>query len=486
MGKVQLGVIVTGTTLLPLQELKGKLLRCKCIICENEDIYKENYLLSNAQECRNCAKIKSMKSEDLGRKKELEVLLAQEKAYCNREFRGIRPGEKYVESMESHSEDYALGKRIGDLQIRGYIGLWGRGLAYLKPDKLALNCNTCGFVRFEPMNKTTLGKNFECPVCSKLREQSAKKVQKKLAAHTEKVRTEKENIELKKREEIERLKELEFPKRKSLLDNVKKGSALENHIVKIKDLNKTCRLAGIRKEGSGFITDMVCMKCGTHLSISYTNRNKKVECHGCEELKTNVNYVGYYQKDFKHAVFNRLEIIEQRGQECDVKCTCCGKEQKGLSLYDVVNKNHYCNCPASVIDVVCSNDECAYSMEINIEDIVNENSKKFNCPYCKNQMTQEEIENEMYIEDSRLSTRKKLKAAGGEIGKVVATKNNILKESSPVFAGTDGELYYRCRCTEHNSDLLLTNTEIENYNHVRCNDGRNTLFKNIEFENIKL
>jgi len=487
---IVLGKTVEGTTLVPIRLLARNEVVCKCIICGTEDVYKKTYLEEHSQKCRYCTDVKSLGVDKLGKYGELKVLLAQEEAIVQRKFRGVKAGEKYVESYES-DDRFPLGSILGDLKIIGYIGKWGINYKYLKKESLVLSCENCHFTRFEKMKPALMKQKFNCPNCTKLKAQARDNVESKKSSEANHRRVIEAN-------QIERNTEKEFNQSGLDLEEADKRKRLNKHIKKICELNPNHAIVGVTVRGSGYSTSVVCNKCGTLSIINNSNRNKPVVCVGCAKMRDNPNYVGVLFRDYVHSVHNMLEITKQyKGDNdipsCDVRCIGCGKEKSDISLYNVINNKVFCDCPKSSLLMVC--DKCYKMFEIPMKEVINSNTQERICPDCGKVFTDTDIKNESYLYDNKMSLKKKLESLDSELNDKDDTKmkprtrlvsNNLIKEERAIYAGIDGNMYYRCMCTTHNISLVLNDDEILNYNHERCDDARSELIPRINTENLRM
>lgn len=468
MKVIKLNKLIEGTTLVPIRKESNGLLRCVCQVCGrgNTDsdsyvnmLYNESYLKENNQECRFCNYLKRLDKENkLGNKNAVDILINKEKLIKSGHNEIIKPNSDYIITGGSIKSPFTLGypfkKEFGDFYVLGYIGKYRDKFKALSPDKLAFRCKYCGNTKIY-LSGSKIPSSIICDNCSKQREIISEKKLK---------------LKEKKQSSIKPKKEKPLVKIKSHKDFIRDKFKFDKYISSIQDKNPNCTVLDVVKEGNGHVTKLRCNKCGSLLSISKTKKPSKVECLGCKRKLKAPNYKGVLFRDHTNTVVNRLEIINQYGNLCDVKCIGCGKVQEGLDLFSVLSRMFCCTCDNSISFTCCS--VCGKELkEFSIKDILN-NKAGCTCSECKSTYDSDFYKLDLKLEDDKITLKKKI-SSFGEVGRVkaVLTDTNLIKESEPVYVGTDNEYYYRCRCCTHNTDLVLSNSEIDNYNHEFCDSS---------------
>ena len=505
-------MIIKGTTLDLIEELPGNKGICKCITCGNTDVYNLSYVNSSGQECRACKKYKNDKNGTEGIGKTVKVLLKEEE---NRlaGAPALKEGRKYIISERSGKSlpNLPLGKEVGDYTLFGYIGEFGVLGRFKQPDSVILRCKRCGTFKEVPLKTMITLRTSTCPNCASIAKEAKARVDEakaecknkrqemiqKMAQAREDKRKKEEERELAKlnkqieREQAKQQRELDKEQKKRDKIAQKESAKLKEYKDAIAKKNPGFFVKA-RPEGSGFVTSLICKECGTIVAFTNTNKNKAYECPGCAAKDKDPFYRGTCTKDYTNSVFNGLKIVRQYvdedGYKCDAVCRQCKNEFNGVDLYDVINRELYCDCEYSMVDIEC--ERCGMNFEVPISKIASFEGKGDECPYCHNEVSQSELCNASAIADATSTLWAKTKAAGELFkgGKNIDVKpeNRLVKERTPLYAGTDGEYYYRCNCLEHNTSLILNNTEIENYDHSQCHDSRQHLMNKPVADKLKL
>lgn len=491
MADIILNKLIPGTTLVPISREKGGMLRCICSVCgkgspESDLIvnmmYKESYLKANQQECRYCAYLKKLDTEQrLGKKNTVDILMMKEIQIKRGHSEIIKPnGSYFTKEPNSKIPNFCYpSSPLGDLKVLGYIGKYNVHCDCDTPNLIALRCPICQYTKVSPIVGVK-ARNNTCPNCSEQIAAVALESQKRIKEKTKRVENKVEKIKIKEFNKP-------FIRKSQYKDTVRNKEAFADYIKSVENLNPDCTILDVIKQGSGYITKMRCNKCGTLLSISNTNKSKTKECDGCEKRRHNLNYKGILFRDYEHTVFNMLEIISQDFDKCTVKCTCCGKTHERLDLYGVISRQYVCDCEMSSPEVYCTSCNCILD-SFSMEDIANSKCGA-TCKDCGKSYTSTFYQNEVKITDDNMSLRRKLQSYDNKSIKSIKAKlvgNSLIQEANPVYAGTDGEYYYRCRCTEHNVDLILSSTEIENYSHEYCEDARHKMISEPNADKMKL
>lgn len=501
-------MIIEGTTLEFISKLPDDMCRCRCITCGTEDTYKFSYIKSKGQECRTCKRYKNPGNLiNNGIKNKIEVLVREE---INR-IKGappLREGSDYIETKKTFKR-IPLGKFYGDYKVFGYCGKYGPNGARKRYEKVVLRCDRCGNFKEVSIRDIDDSSKFYCGVCSKIRKEAETRVNDAMAEIKNKeiqsaqkaqelIRKKQEEKEQRELDKLNRQLEKEQKKRTDelLREQQKREKIANKENAKLQEYKRLISeknpgyFVKVKPENPGFITTLICKECGTVISFTNTNRNKVYECEGCKKKKENPFYKGTYTKDYINSVFNGLRIVNQykddEGFKCDAVCRYCGEEFNNIDLFDVINRKIYCECKYSCVDVFC--DKCGTPISITKKELSTLGDNGITCK-CGEQILKSTIENEVVIEDTSQTMRDKAKAIGEKFkSNNVDIKPDIklIKEREPLYAGTDGEYYYRCTCIDHNVTLILNNTEIENYDHTQCNDIRQHLLAKPESDKIKM
>lgn len=501
-------MIIDGTTLDLIEKAHDDKCICQCTVCGTKDVYNLRYLQEKGQECKTCKEFKrALNDESDQTKKEINKLLKQE---SDRIIKGeiFAPGNKYIDTKNS-LKGLPLNKEFGDYVLIGYIGLLGGNGRKGKATHAVLKCNRCGYIRIYDIKAAATLSKLICGRCSKIYKEAEEreiKLRKEIRDRKLKAKT---KIEQAKQKKIEAAEQKEIEKAERDIARVQKKEA----DIKFKEQKKRQRIADkesakltaykesiqeknpdyfvkVRREGDGFLTTLICKNCGSAITFTNTNKTKVYKCDNCKKKEANPFYKGVYQRDYTNTVFNDMRIIRQYvtedGYKCDIECRQCRKQFLGEDLYDVLNRKIFCDCERAGLFWVCT--DCYKGNLITPEQLMNMGAEGFTCD-CGNKLSKQDVENEIVINDAGNSMRDKSRAVG-ELFKSgdteIKNSSQLIKERVPLYAGTDGEYYYRCHCMEHNISLILNNTEIENYDHTQCFDTRQKLLSKPDADKIKL
>lgn len=505
---------ITSNTLEVKSELPGGKVICVCKVCGTEDVYDKAYITSRGQECRTCKAYKSHK-DTVGRTyalaRQIEMLL--KKQVKIKEGKLVpRKGDEYISTLPPGFEKLPIGKVYGDYKIIGYIGRYGTNGYKQKPKEVVYQCIKCGNYRVLDIKSASTMTSLICGSCNRIKREAADRVRttiaeikltKRKAAERQLQREEQKKEKLEQRE-IERANrqiekeqkkqaeaiEKEQEKREKLALKEEKKRENFKETLKSRYPNSYIHLKPL-KSSEEIEAVMICKKCGTVTPYSKHLRGKGENCPGCEKMKLNPFYKGLCMKDYSNTVFNGLRIIKQyvneRGFMCDAVCRYCGKEFNNVAVYDVIMRELYCDCKYSVIDIYCPS--CGKPIAVTKDDIAKMKTEGIICK-CGCNIKKSEILNEVVIEDTSQTMRDKAKAAGEAfkaVGNVeICSDTQLIREREPLYAGTDGKMYYRCTCMKHNTTLILSEEEIENYEHEQCMDSRQHLITHVNTDNLRL
>lgn len=227
--------------------------------------------------------------------------------------------------------------------------------------------------------------------------------------------------------------------------------------------------------GSKKVVTLICKKCGYVIVKKSPDKNYSVpECGGCKIRLKHKGYLGKCQLSQKYMVYNGIEIIKQytdpvKGYLCDIKCAICGRQDsvvKGVYLIDVINGKYFHDCDYPEIIHKCEN--CGNQVQLTIKEIVTTNNTK--CSKCGKPLDNTELRFKILLYDRNLIINKVRKAMDeeGPISKIMIWSNNtLLYDQIPIYR-RNGENYHRCFCITHGLRLILSETEIYNYNCEKC------------------
>lgn len=506
-------MIIDGTTLELLEELiDGKGL-CKCKSCGIVDVYNLKYARDTKQECKSCKELHKTFENKSDARKEVERLMQQEQ---DRVIKGVilAPGNKYIETRTSIT-GLPIGKELGDYILIGYIGLLGANGRKCRPTKVAIQCRVCNDIEIRDIKEVATMTGKWCSRISKLKREASEREtairteiknrkinasEKAKIAQQKKIQAAEDKAIAKVAKEIAReqqkkanadLKEQQKRQKRQKIAE-KESAKLTAYKEAIMEKNPDY-FVKVRREGDGFLTTLICKNCGSAITFANTNKTKVHKCKNCEKKEKNPFYKGLYQRDYTNTVFNGLRIVKQYvtddGYKCDLVCRMCGEQIIGEDLYDVMNRQIFCNCDKAGLFWVCP--ECWANHLITPNEMMSMTDEGFKCTCGKGIISKAEVANEMVISDAGDSMRDKAKAIGqmfktGNSNTEIRSRSQLVKERNPLYAGTDGEYYYRCHCLEHNVSLILNNSEIDDYDHTQCYDSRQHLLSTPQADDIKL
>lgn len=486
-----------GQSTLYVEDTHYNKIVCRCQKCLTSAVYKEEDLTEYAV-CKVCNGI-MLARECI--KPTVEMKTASSL------IKNSRMG-KYRNNTNSITtamvyKDIHVGETLEDMTIAGFVGKAnkkGTGVSFETPTQAVLLCKYCNYYsriidleKLYDYKKTGEGLDLHCPHCSEIIKKAAlevKELSKNRVAHSQKMiaRSNDKRAEAVREDGTSQL----IQKAKSPLDNVKAGSKLQALLDKVKESNKNMNIQDVEVSGSSYKVACTCEKCGTEVIIPSTKRSKQVDCPGCERLKTDLNYVGAYNKDYTGTAKNLMELVERKDDMCTVKCNSCGRVYDNIKFYQWYKGKVICDCENNQLrdEVICNN--CGEYMTIPLKDVVGkaDNTKQIICNKCKKESgisLQEIIDDYIEAPSVAITTSNKLGVARNKIKSSTDLINGtIVKDKNPLYIGTDGNMYYKCTCLMHNTDMILNDDEVSMFNHEQCTDVRQHIMEDLTKDKISL
>lgn len=230
----------------------------------------------------------------------------------------------------------------------------------------------------------------------------------------------------------------------------------------------------------------VCNSC--HKTADYSSRHlakSDARCKLClsaSEMEFNdtpEDEIGVY----KGLIFNGLKIKKwyrdsDDKYKCIVKCCTC-KEETEQDLYlvksgDVLCKNcmdignAYKNAKNPKIVLLCQNPECNGEIVLDYRQFYSNSHAR--CPECKKELN---LIGERGLRDSDMVLRDNLNPylnKGLKLSKIHGLKQ--LAVFGEAFKNRDDEMCYNCLCLNHNQEMVLTEKEIDKFNHQYCTGSK--------------
>lgn len=258
---------------------------------------------------------------------------------------------------------------------------------------------------------------------------------------------------------------------------------VESTLEKIKELNNNLNIQGIETDGPVYTVQCSCSLCGSSISIPSSLKNKKVECEGCKKQYYDTNYRGIYKRDITNSVKNSLQVVKDHGQQVTVSCHYC-KRQYTISKYDFLSGSAYCKCNVPVYEDYCI--KCDAFISVNMEQLMKLRQEELICPRCheKSGIQLSQIKAEVVGTDSKIEVAKNFEMAIKDIKNSTLKSNDLVKSKNILYTDQNGNNYYNCRCIKHNQNMILTDQEIDMFNHEQCGDVRQTLLNINSLEDI--
>lgn len=490
------GDYVDGTTLYVSDTFYNKV-RCRCQICGLEGVYTEDELEGKTG-CKYCAEFKLAKHriKPTTEMNEADKLI---KKFANGDYKGMSNFISHVQKANG----LAVDQLFNDLKLEYFIAKIKRAnnsVSYANPHLAILTCRYCGVYKrkisldeLSQYNETEEQREkYKCPHCNAIVEKSKNESKEFIHGkrkHASKIiaRSEANRLSSVKDDGTSKL----IHRVKTVADNVKEGSQLDKLMKRVKELNPSLDIRDVEPSGSSYTVHCTCNKCGTDIIIPGTKKSKKADCPGCKKKETDANYIGRFDKDYRGVSKNILTLIDRQDELCTVKCEHCKNIHDGIKFYDWYKGKVICECSKNNIngDEYCKN--CGSPMNIPFKTLVNTQDKSIEavCDKCgKNSgFTIQELYNYFIAAESDKYTKvNKLGFAAKELKQNVENVTEYLvKSKEPLYVGTDGNLYYKCICLEHDTSMILNNDEISIFDHEQCADVRQHIMKDITKENIK-
>ena len=423
------------------------------------------------------------------------------------------------ESFLERTCDAGIKDTIGDMRIVGAIlpinkvvVLTHKIIVYSSAKKVGkttynptwlLECKYCSndFTSTE-LRRTS---DYSCPSCSAKRKIEARRdVRKKQQEqHKKQVTMTKRMLDGKYDDFIQNYK-LDLGKSKASKTLVPKIDAFINN-------NADYTLGGVDKVGSRYVFHMICAICGTPITLSQRDLQKKIKCSCCGGVPTGVR--GTYKKSHVGEVHNQLRIIAQSDVDfgCSVECQFCGK-RVNTDLYSVLHNKLSCRCAklqrtltSLQSDFCMSCENAKYNQEsqcyectkgINVTPFTVFGSATSDCPN-QTKNIHKEVYDEIRSADKKDSFRGILKLAdlkmsdegNAKKSRLLEVPNtSLLKEEEPYYIGRDGLAYYRCYCWECNKLVILNDTQMNEYKHEQCESITTDIikYKRLDYKGLKL
>lgn len=483
---------VDGTTLVIQEEIGGGDVVCVCITCGKQDVYDKKYLVEHKQECRTCKEIKRRLSTDT---QKVQFLMQQEIS-TTRTTKGLKEGTQYIDTRNS-IQAIPIGKTLRVTvdgqehiqQIIGYIGVYGKNGNKKTPTSVVFKCINCGNILIKEMKGVLHTSGMACLICRDTHSESIARVREAKREANDKIKDQAKRKEesAQKAAVVEEQRQALKMHKQEEMDKMRGEKAYNQQLDKIKAANPGYFVID-RLNGDKLEVKLICAKCGTIAKISeYHNRHSVGKCQGCETLQDNPYYKGVYGRDYVDKIFNRLVVVNQypseKGYLCDVQCVGCSKPYKGVYLYDVINRQIHCDCDKADVSYDCP--KCGAPTYTPIRKI----QDGCVCSRCGYEISAKLLKDEAVYEEVKWSFARRARALESKLNYKITeplSEQQIVKETIALYAGTDGREYFRCACIQHNLQLILSDVEIDNFDHSQCVDTRQHLLRDVEAERIKL
>ena len=94
------------------------------------------------------------------------------------------------------------------------------------------------------------------------------------------------------------------------------------------------------------------------------------------------------------------------------------------------------------------------------------------------------FKNDIISNDKRVETRLALNIHSRKVQDEVELICDISQCNDVLYVSYSGENYYNCRCLQHHQSLILSNSEINDYKHEKCNRKYNLFVNAKDFEEL--
>lgn len=393
-------------------------------------------------------------------------------------------------------------------KVKGYVENNNKviGWTYRKENedamKFPLNtvvfkCNDCGNTFSIGLSALRSWGEVKCPYCnnkSKIVENIAKIKPVNKSIDSKKVI--KNDIKDKNNEKDEAIK-IKQNTQKNILES-QLGSSGGYGIKDVKLEDKKDELVGktfgtltvlsaiVMKSGSGEIlkTDKLrckCTICGMEEEYNrYKVKNQQVTCKICKKMETKL-YKGKNEqiRNMVGTVVNGLKITAQKENENgtwvgEYTCLYCKTKDKAalvkLSSKEVFCKTCMGGTGAKPVPIYCP--ECGNKINVNYRMLYGsrlnpEKASSTICPRCKHRIDHK-------VERALLDDQSTFRNVLNSYTKLGLGLNDIdtdsrLAKFGDVFVNRKGEKCYNCYCIEHRQELVLSESEIEEFDHKQCN-----------------
>lgn len=480
-----------------------KNLLIKCSICGRIDIVNcddiQNY------SCSTCNKFK-VKNIDKDSDELSRIIDATSKdESCGKQslnkkyFRDSIPnGVNISQAVNTVKNRYTIIGIIYQLKLSKY-----NSNQYIQVDYIVGKCNNCGLIKLIQLDKDGAVCSQYCNRCkfgyndtnnkkaldtwnnlknliSDITERAESKTHVKDSYNTKLLEKQRKELNRARKDKSEHEIKIITPR---VSDKIQKA------FDKVKELNPDFNIEGFNVSGAEYTVKCSCNKCGNDISIASSLKKKKIECEGCKKLRTNPNYRGVYLKNNTNNCKNSLVITRDFGRKVEVSCVICSAKYV-VNKYDWMYGNIYCDKDHDVLDATVICDSCKNYVVLKTSEIIKykgDGTDSIICNCCKNPviyisdkgikepLTYGSIISDMNGMDSKITRSKNFGLAVRELKSTTSTINNLCRSNQVLYVDKNGERYYNCRCLEHNQNMILTDNEIDNFNHSQCEDIRNII-----------
>ena len=503
-----------GDTLVVVKKIQGGVCQCNCLRCRarhDSDIVSMNYKPQEgiSTKCRMCELYEKHGGYNTFKTRNNHVLdcinvstellqsyndkSASYDCINNIILKG-KPfivDKRFFDTFWSEVQPYYpieyLGYETDDIRILGYeLGLEAFGdkrnvygckipLTSYKGAKLVVYCKHCKNYFYESKSVLrSLSSGYKCGLCYEARMSYKSSTDNKVAKRNA-------NIQAKNT-----ASDKEFGSVKPVL----KGKLLEeSEALKV---SYGSQYLGVLKPSGGVSKHcFVCDNCKNLITARYSKGQPKLECGYCHGNLT--KEVGRYGVSHLGEVINHLEVIAEDLDKhtCTLKCIRCGRIQKDMSLFELLeSRAYYCDCKGligksnsgSIIEDTCpyfndcpnenkSYSKCSYSIPISkvlkgSVACVCDTSKDISSGFMDN----------IIAEDKGDTFRCKAKMLDKQFktpwGITSGMNSELRVERKSIYMGTDNKEYYHCMCMTCCKMLTLTSEEISSFHHggMYCSD----------------
>jgi hypothetical protein len=486
----------------------------KCQVCGRLDIKKQDEL--DAYTCATCNKFSvsniNKDSEYLSKIMQgTEQDSKNNRIQCNKHY--------FSNTVQSHDAIWVANKLSERFEIIGSLyqrkkNKYNVDEIYTETDTVVCKCKNCGTVKLVRSDQIT---NFDAIYCNLCKNgyntknntdvqntwDKMKSVISSIVNKAENRTHIKENYNTRlfdKKQAIRMKAKYTDSEREIQTVSYKVGEKMKKAFEKVKALNPDFEIEGFTVNGAEYTVKCSCTKCGNDVSIPSSLKKKQVECQGCKELRINPNYRGVYLKNNVNICKNNMIVTKDFGRKVEVTCRLCSTKYT-VSKYDWMYGNIYCDVDHDLLDMTIICDKCGNYPELKTSELIKykgDGTEPIICNCCKNPvMHTDENGDKKYLTfgdmiadmsgtDSKTTRSRNFGIAIKELKSTTSTINSLCRSNTVLYVDAKGERYYNCRCLEHNQNMILTDNEIDNFNHSQCNDVRNLVIQDSMIENIKI